>query len=299
MVPADRLHEFERETPEAHEDAAEFGVGGAEGLLFRDADGDAFGTGDVEDLEVFLGKVAGEHEFADVVEEAGGEGGAGGFGVADLPLGDGLRVGADLHRVVPELVKPECGDDLGIELGEDACDEDEALDAVRAEEHDRVGRADDRLMQTEEGRIHQLEHLGRHDGILGDDLRHLGQAGLGRVQFVHDPRVDRGKGGQLLHLPNESLEFLGVHPRAHQDAPVEDVFPRVRFGIEGDVVGERIFAERLQVGSFCGTNEAECSGPEYHDLLEELDLRAGLRTDRDDDAVTALRVGKTADVVAR
>src|SRR6266567_3962583 len=98
---------------------------------------------------------------------------------------------------------------------------------------DRLIRAGDKVRQSEEGGVYQLEHLGANSRVARDELSQAADGRIVFAQFLDHFDAERRHTGQKLNLGDDLLELFGakqiLQSKGSSDGVAED-FRFQRFG---------------------------------------------------------------------
>lgn len=173
IMKCDGVDERVGEAPDAHQVCAELGMGAAEAFAFG---GGQVGGGLAEGGEQFgvlAGPFSEQHEFPDLVEYARGGTFINDILGALLADGDALGEAGNGDPVFPQ--NSAIGGGGILELGKDVHGENQSADQFGANEGDGLSGIGDGEAGAHEGRVGQLQDLGGHAGVFGDDVGDLFQ----------------------------------------------------------------------------------------------------------------------------
>jgi len=270
VVKGDGFDDGDGEAPEAHEVAADFGVGGAPELFFDFGDGEVVVGGLSDGVGVGGVEAAGDDEHAAVVEEAGGEGFVGGGARGALVGGDEFGGGGGGVAVAPEVGGGEAAHAGVVELFEDACAEDEGLEGIDADVGDGLPRGIDLVAEADKGGVGEVEEFGGHADVFLDDSANVVDFDVGDLEGFEDLGVEGGAAGEPAEACGKGAEVgvaeVVVEVEGALDGGEEDE------GFAGFaeilVDGADAFHEEVVVG-VSGEDDADGLGVEAHDLVEE------------------------------
>ena len=221
MVIEDGLLDGRGEVPFGEGGGAELGVRGVDDGVLALLEGLAAGGAHGVDAEVFLGQGGGDHEAAEVVEKAGGEGALRVLSrdflddaVGEQGGGEGVLVEAG-HG--PGLGRPDAGPETG-----DGEAEQEVAELVDAEDGDGGADAADIAAAPVEGGVDQAEDVAAEDGVALDQISEMGEADVLVGERGHEVIEDRRERRKLVQafqgqVPGRDLGQDGMaHIRVHR-----------------------------------------------------------------------------------
>lgn len=216
MVIEDSLLNGRGEVPFGEGGGAELGVGGVDDGVLALFEGLAAGGAHGLDAEVFLWQGGGDHEAAEVMEEAGGEGAFGVFGggflddaVGEQGGGEGVLVEAGHGPGVGRL-------DAGPETGDGEA-EQEVAELVDAEDGDGGADAADVAAAAVEGGVDEAEDVAAEDGVALDQIGEVGEADVLVGERGHEMIEDRRERRELVQAFQGQVSWgeLGQDGMAH------------------------------------------------------------------------------------
>ena len=184
---------------------------------------------------------------------------------------DPLRQQRRRETVKVKTVGAELADGRRVETGEEAVRESHAFNQVEPQDLHRLRHADHRPFEAEEGRIGDLQELGRQAGVLRDERADGAGCGVGLGQFLHHPEVDRGRAGQLLdarHHPPQVLvgeEHIEFHQPRQGPAQLVGLT-----GFREILVGGAEGSEHLLIIKGVGEDDPRGAGMPHHDGAQQV-----------------------------
>ena len=93
---------------------------------------------------------------------------------------------------------------------------------------DGVERLENLQFQAKDGRVGQLQHLGRYRRVLRDQIGDLFDGARRRAHFFHHLEISLRRAGDMVHLGDQPLHRLARQPGLLRECLVERVQQRRR-----------------------------------------------------------------------